>query len=753
MSRFRQAILLFFVLSVILFADAEIYVPPGTTDEIITGFIPTVKVTDQDRVILTGLGPETKKKEEPKKTAVVKKLPPILPPKAPPPFNVSFEELLGVASADFDIEYADVASIRMGADPVTAKITYKATDYDVIKAKCDVYFKCFTRVLMRLFHNNRMLDREDTYYLTLFGDPAGSFPASNEVLNNWDNIVGPFCKNALAYIDPETQEPKLDELADPYENMVNKLVFYEILMYSPFTVSVPFAPSLDNFSTDEIYRYIKVLSTHPNKRVRRNAIYYLGMMQKYEPLDDLFRVLRNTADKVEKCRALFFLTQANFDGLVDYLLEQVAKEGDPIFEVAMLNSLRKMRDIKAFPVLVEKLCNARSDFEYYFAVLKACIACLDKSDKKVFQRFVDKCNELRASLREQEFIRDPPLPRQKYAQPPPTYQAASRFNALDQVLELGLAICGDYSCDKKIVETLKTSQASFSKFTGEVAWALELALRRWSVLTRIFVVEELPQLGEDGKTFLHKLLTSGYEHDYVLFNALDVYARAYPKDFSRLAFEILESDVRVTIKDRTIKALYYTSSYDKRGKKALLEIANTYNPSLSDENKHLISIAVFYLAREKLIKDKALIPIIESEFTRTLRNPKFSQDMGIFYIRFPRTNNLLEVALEALGSLKTPKAEKAMLKLVDDKTNEIHIKRLVVKTLCNFSSKGVREKLFQLLTDPDPWTRLIAYLSLGRITRVDHRIDWFFQEPSALTAQVEEYKKKIVEYEKLSSKK
>ncbi|MBI4242991.1 MAG: HEAT repeat domain-containing protein [Planctomycetes bacterium] len=746
-------------LPLVILADAEIMVPPGTTDDIITVFTPSLKVTTQDKIIQTGTTPAPVKPKPTTGTNVKKLPPPILPPKAPPPMNVNFEELMGLGAADFDIEFPQLAKITIPNDPIIEDFRYKTDEYEVIRAKCDVYFKCYVRGLMRLFHNNRLLDNEDIFYLLLHGDPAGSFTGNIDLLTANLNAGGYF-KKALGYIDPETNKPVIPSANNPYKDMITKLAIYELLVYSPFTVSTPYAPGLDNFAQEEMYYLMRELTNHPNKRVKRNAIYYLGTMSKYEPLENLYRALKTTKDNVEKARIIFLLTQARFEGFDDFLIDNFQNEKDEVFKIAYINSLRKLRSKKAFKLLVDNFINTDGDFEMRFALLRACIACLDPKDKKNYELLLNKCSELYKSFDYKvEWGQDPP----PHIPGAPSYKNRARFFTMQQTLEIALAVMGDEEVGTKVKDNLRKTAERFAKYVGDVdaernpamlnfgqgsaqSWVNGLGI--YTILVRFFVAEELPGLGETGKYIIEQLISKAAENDNILFLAFKAYAREYSlEETIDLALTALDNEnMPITVKDRIIKFLYANQMYNNRVKDHLKQIISKYKQDMTDEQKHLVSISIFYLTidKDKLITDKAIINVLESEWKRTIKETKFSQDLGIYYIKFPRINYLLEVSIESLGRYSTPNAEKELLKLSKTQHDEININRLVVKTLGNFKSEEVKERLFTILTYDDGWTRLNAYLSLNRITRVDHKIDWYFEGKSELSMQIDEYKKKIL---------
>ncbi|MBI4244595.1 MAG: HEAT repeat domain-containing protein [Planctomycetes bacterium] len=749
------------LLVTVVSADADILVPPGTTDEIISLFVPPSKVTPHDKIKTGGIQKEEKIQ---KGTQTYKHQKIILSPKSPPPINVNFDEMLGIAAADFDAEYPQLARTPLPFDSLVEGYNYKTNDYELIRGRCEVFFKCFSRLLMKLFHNNRLLEKEDIFYLTLFGDPAGNFPASHNTLKGWDSIMSSFCTRIRNFISEDNQKIILEKTDNPYDEMINKLVTLELVSYSPFSVSAPFAPGLDNFDIETIYAHTKKLLTHPSKRVRRNACYYLGIMQKYESMSDLLVILRTTDDNVMKARSLFFLTQAAFEGLEQHLIERLPNEKDEIFEIAIVNSLRKLRSKKAFPILIGKLINARADFDYLFCTLKACIACFDKNNKVAIKKFYEFCKDWDYELKNadeaklkslsdkfQTLIDPPAVDGQGQFSPQMLFKLA-RLQSFKVLLSMALGLCGDSTSLDEITSKIQNGLDCLTKFRGNTDDSIsayyeqrnntQSGLGTFPSLIRIFLAEELPQFGSLGKSLLEKLLVVSGDHYYVLFAALQTYARTYPAEFANLVIDILNSEVPLSLKDKAVKTSYNTGTYNDKVRKELKKIVSTYSKDSSNADKHLVSIALFYLSIDKQLTDKVLIDIAVSEIDRPAEEPKFSQNLGLFYIKFPRVNHLLEISLELLGSVNTEKARKTLLKLSNiNKDNQI--KRIIAKALGNYKSDDAKKKLFDLLIDEDGWTRLISYLSLSRITLIDHKVDWFFANQDDLKIHTEQYRQKI----------
>lgn len=345
--------------------------------------------------------------------------------------------------------------------------------------------------------------------------------------------------------------------------------------------------------------------------------------------------------------------------------------------------------------------------------------------------------------------------RQKLGQDPPTYVRSARLETIKYTLMVALAVCREEESYNKITEILTKKIESLRKFTDyNISDAIagffarkdikDSGLNDFPSLVRVFVAEELPELGEIGKQFLDKLLSLGAEHHYVLDTILPLYAEKYPKDYQNLTIEVLQNEnLPSTYKDRVIRYCYLNGLTNDKIQKELKKILALYGMDIKESEKHLTSIALFYLTADKQVPEKALMSIVYSEIDRPVKEPKFSQEQGIFYIKFPSANKLLEVAVEALGTLKSEKAGKTLIKL--SSVDNINIKRIATKALGNFRSQDVKDRLFQLLTDSDGWVRLIAYLALNRITKIDFKIDWFFTEKKQLVLYVEDYKKKIKE--------
>ncbi|MBI4242709.1 MAG: HEAT repeat domain-containing protein [Planctomycetes bacterium] len=746
--------------------DMDIDIPPGTPTEIISNFQPSVTITTDMKLIETQSGTPTQpndgEKVERRGTEVKKQI--VLPPKAPPPVSAGFFEATGITTIDFPGHYPWASTLKSGLDPIAEDLAISGyTQEEKIKswkpklipysdpknAKYEAYLKCFQRILIRYFHLNRTLENEDIFYFMLFGDPPASFAAS---INEVKKDLKEYCGKIMSYLDPETKQPVIPGMPDDYSLMMYTIVLSELVYYYPFTVNSPFAPGLDHFASEEIYPHLRSMLKSTNKRVMRNAVYYLGTMQKYDALAELFNILQNSSDKVARARSLYFLTASSYPELASYLISQLDSEKDPVFEVAFLNALGKLGDKKAFPGLCKKIISMASayDYEKLIAAVKACARCVDKRDKETLKQLAQQILKIHSSLEGAAWAGEPETP--DLAVPADSYRGDARRKTLKEVLEISLAACGEKqalgdlpSKFEEIINRLETPKKRAVN-AGAVGGSPPMALGSFDVLNRLFLVEVLPEMGKTGKILLERLLLSGFEHDNVLFTALNTYYRYYPDDFEKLALQILilNKELPVPLVDKALKYMYFTDLKDDKTKKNLDKILNMlvmeYGPQQDLSSKHLSTLAVFYLGLGKKLKEKILSSIIDSELREQKPEPVTKeQDPPLLGLKIEPTSSLIRICIEMLGRMKTVDAEKALLKLAK-KITDIENKRILAKALGNFTSKEVKAELIEMLSDKDSWTRLIAYLSLSRITRKEHKIDWFYTDLDKLKPEIEKYK-------------
>lgn len=719
--------------------DLDLIKPPGTADDLMMNFHPATTVTREDKLIRTGRdnGKDEAQSSDnkPVKTKVMTRKKPILPPKAPPPLTISIADISPIPTIDFPVhaESGWACAVNVGVDPVADGLGYM-DDY-MRRAKFEAYLRCFSRVLIDLFHNNRVFDHDEIIFYTLFGDPAA--PYAVKCGNLGAKAYEAFSDRVIKYIGAETSPPELPAVDRTYETMMRRIVTLELISSFPFTESIPFAPGLDNFPREEIYPFVKKMLESKNKRVRRNAVYYLGTMQKVEPSEDLMNVLKTTTDNVEKHRALFFLTQAKYAGLIDYLIDRLKTETDPVFVTAIINSLRKLADKKAFPALVGRLKDAADDFEVHLNLIKACVACIDKKDRDNFKWFHSYLKMLYGTLSDHKWTSDPLA-----IIVVDSYQSGARIKTLKQAIEISLAVCGDAEALGELASRLKSIGDKLDTAIRDPSGlVVDLALSHYIETIRSFLVESLPSI-PGGKSFLEKLLISGFEHDNILMTALNTYYRAYPDDFGKLGLKMLNKELPVLLQDRIIKYLFMTGNYGDKVTELLKKIIAKYSPTLKDYEKHPVTLSIFFIVRDNGLKDADLISIVARELAAAENaSPTLPEQQPVLNISIRPLNHLIGIAVELLGMMRTSKAEVFLVSLSG--TKDVALKRTVAKALGNFNSDQAKEVLFKLLEDTDNWTRLIAYKSLNRATRVDHNVDWFFATPEELKARIVEYRKKI----------
>lgn len=767
--------------------EGEIRLSNGSSDDHVYAFAPAVQVTKKDRLIQTGAGGDDKDKaEEPSQgTGVLR--PGIIPPKIPPLSNITVSTSMMLPQVSASALAVDLpAHLAAGQqppmispasltrfvmekvawlytaykpdDPIADKMTYGGASSSF--AKIEIFYKAFLRHLVKYFGNNRTIEREDQFYLTLLGDPAGAAVAK---MVKWTDKG--FSEK---YIDPETNSPEFPAGADEFETMMNKIVINEFVNYYPFTITYNFAPGLEYFAAEDIYPYVKKLLTNANKRVRRNAVYYLGTMMKYEPLTDLFEILKASTDNVMKARALYFLTLSNYPGIVDFLIEKLGTEKDPIFLVAYVNSLRRIADTKAFAPLVNRLPSMADDFELTYALIKACMSCADIKDKDSLNKFSAYCKRLYDTDKSVSMLTDPTsefgvvdlgiteLPGGADVRSATLKgegaESSVRVRLLKQLIESASAIFNfpigagqsaqmDMAANLTRIGQVMEDMQQFNRNSTEMAFA------KWETLLRPFLSEILSRFSvkkkQVGKWFLERLILSAYEQPHVLNTAINMYLRDFPDDFEKLAIQALSRDLPFHVHERVIKALYLGGKYSDKTDRVLKSFISKYRPDLSPDKKQLIALAMYYLGQDGKVKDSQLMSIIDQEVgsIRDPNQPKLDRMPDFLNIRLDADNYLPRIAIEVLGYTKTEKAKKYILKL--SRNGNAGVRRLAAKALGNFKVSDVGERLVEMLKDEDGWVRLVAYMNLFRGTGIEQRTDWFFKDVKELAPLVAAYSEKV----------
>ncbi|MBI4242707.1 MAG: hypothetical protein HY606_01340 [Planctomycetes bacterium] len=766
---------IFSIFSLIILMDMDILLPPGDPFDSITNFQPMITVTDELRIIQTGGGNLADKEEGGQQTGPLPKKPPadkkkMTPPPAnipAPPINYDFISECGITTKDFSSHHPWIEGVLLESDPVASAISH--TSYsDSEQTLLESNLKCFNRMLLKYFHSNRTFDNEEIFSLLLLG-----LPSSNLVITikEFQDKLREFFKMATAYMGVAEEVPNFLNLGDPYSTMISRIISSELTKSYPFTLTSRFAYGLSLFPERDLYLHVRRLISDPSKRVRRNAVYYLGTIQKYDPMQDLFEVLKNSKDAIERARALYFLTMSGFQELPQFLTDKVRNEPDTVFQIAFINSLAKLSHKKAFGILVEMLDDARTtgDFEKVLVLMKASLKCFDKDSSDPAKKFVDMCNEMKKNILKLKWIIDSPAP--KFENPADSYVPNAKLKILRQLLEMSLALSGEKTSMKKYMEKLETAKYILSKSKRSYlqkpspirnARPVRYALSDFEPSVRILLIETLPGLGKYGKAFLEQLLLSAFEDDQVLFAALFTYFRNYPDSFPELSMTVLNDlSLPVHLIDRVIR---YIKMLDIKNEKIinvidskLKKISELYLSENADE-QHLAALAIFYLGTSGQLSDPQLVEMANKTMLKSLAGipssnssnqiPSSEQKQQLVKAALGSTTHIMETIIELFINRSSPEIEKYILAqlrnsaVIKEKCG-IHTYRALVKVLSNFESLEVKKILLNFLADPDPWTRLIAYMSLNKITGKEHRVDWFYSSLNELQKEAEKYKEKI----------
>jgi hypothetical protein len=210
------------------------------------------------------------------------------------------------------------------------------------------------------------------------------------------------------------------------------------------------------------------------------------------------------------------------------------------------------------------------------------------------------------------------------------------------------------------------------------------------------------------------------------------------------------------IKDEKIKS---------RFEKALLKMADDY--TVQDANKqHLAAVAIYYLGATGRFDDVILEmcrKVCSMTGSKTCQHGQMAEQncsvcsnnsaaaqssTSLIEVKLETGAKLLSTLVGVVGLSRSEKAEKFLIDLVGS-NNEIvkrdrYLFRDIIRSLGNFDSAAVKEKLVGLLYSQDGWTRLIAYLALKKITGKEYRIDWLDPKTGDLSAEIDKYKKMLL---------
>ncbi|MBI4243969.1 MAG: HEAT repeat domain-containing protein [Planctomycetes bacterium] len=641
------------LLQIVMLCDLDVIFPPGTPDEIAAVFYPNIEIKEPGK-IKTGT-PKPQKRQtqteiQPGKVPVNRRFPKItLNPRS------GFDENIAIPTSDYLEHLAWIRDARLDSDLIVSNLGYQNNESSY--AKADASLDCFIKLLLKYLHTNKTLDYEDIIYLSLIGDPAAthsltilrSVLAYNFKIKQGNMHMADFISKALTYINPDETAVSLSQRENKYDQMIYNLVLCELASNYPFAETVPFAANLDNFTQEEIYPYILEMLDHPSKRIKRNAVYYLGTMHTTETADKLFEIYKNTSDNTERLRALFFLTQMNYKDLSAHLVKTLAAERDPVLVIAIINSLRKIGDKKAFPELVKKLVNAPEDYELYFALIKACVTCIDLNDKNNLEAMGKKVQNLYTLAAVQ--FKDPEIAAPFQQKVDPDKIAVDyRRTAMGQILEIAISAInnGRYFGELTGKITRLSQKLKPGRYRpNQLYHSNALALSEFQEGVRAFFIEALPRL-KNGDKILSRLLLSGFEHDTILVTALQTYYRHYKDDFPRLAHSIIESALPSILIDRTIRYMYLEGINTDKTNSILHKIVSQYTPEASKNRRHIIAIALYYYTtQQNNFSEEQLIKIAKNE-VQTVGNFRYDpqlEHLHYMHIKIAQESYLAEAAI------------------------------------------------------------------------------------------------------------
>lgn len=253
------------------------------------------------------------------------------------------------------------------------------------------------------------------------------------------------------------------------------------------------------------------------------------------------------------------------------------------------------------------------------------------------------------------------------------------------------------------------------------------------------VIRALPKF-TFGEEILRKLILDDNEHNNITLAAISTYKDNYQDKFEDLVNNLISKTKRTIVVDKAITELFQSRLATKKSEEFLYNKVTSYTPFVDELNKHVITLAIFYLGIKKKLKDEDAIKIINGEMSLDT-DSEFENflERKLYFTTIPVKPALLRLAVEVLGKIETKRAEEFLIWLIDNSTS-LEAKRAAIKSLSNYpKSEAARDKLLTLLEDKDNWSRLIAYLSLKRMTHKKHDYDWFFSKPEELKPQIKTY--------------
>lgn len=701
----------------------QIFLTPGISDDIISTVFKPIK--KKPRTVETGpKGNKTQEESEAITNDFSIMNTQILPP------VTTYESGLLIVNNDSTLSGV-VNEAMMNDDPISDGLKFGAEDIKLSRA--EAYLRAYLPLFIKIFYNNRSLEKHDIFHSALLGDPTATFVLTTPAIQGH---LKEFINRTMKYFTAETNVPDLPKKTDSYEEMIKKLTVLELVSYYPFTTTVNFARELSCLPPDIVYKNVKAALGSKNKRVRRNAVYYLGIMGTKESVDDLFELLKTTKDPVERARALFFLTQRQDPRLVAYIIDRLQSEKDHIFALAMVRSLDKLSAKAAFTTLVEKLERTERDFEDYFTLLKACVKCMDTSNTDTMARFTRTVKKIDKEYT--SWLRDP-KPVETFID----YEASLWPRLMEQLLSIVLASLNEESKRQKLESKLSeiTRHLAESK-KRPASYSKDLKVLYFDDLVRGFLIEILPMF-KTGKPYLERLLSSGYECDAFLLKALATYYNNYPDEFPALAAKILQNEhMPPAMLCKTIEYVHAANAYTDDCVKAIEAIIGRYKPDIDADNRDAIATAIYYLGIDQKLNPDKLRQIADAEAAKSAERVVVS-DVGVgsgdFHVHPP--SDILRISIELLGIYNTKEAEKQLIALCSNAKEDVRM--YAAKALGRFKSDEAKTILIKLLADRSGWVRLYSYNSLVRITGAEHDADWLFSKPQDLLDDIKIYTGKI----------
>ncbi|MHC4606576.1 MAG: HEAT repeat domain-containing protein, partial [Planctomycetota bacterium] len=244
--------------------------------------------------------------------------------------------------------------------------------------------------LRRLLHPAAMNSTEAFEYLTYLGEPS---LVACRLVEGEESLAGVVDRFRLYVSAIPRKRPEYVEGADPYETMMLRFTWDELVCAHPFSMDGRFAARLSLFG-EEAVPWVVRASRSDHSFLHRNAILLLSWYRHPKALERLREVVRRDGDPVSRIRAVEGLVRRRDAGSVDLFMERLRRVHEGSFRLALVRGLGILGDRRAIPAIVKIANVSLRDFDILTTCLTALVRLAPKEDDAAVVALLDKVAEL-----------------------------------------------------------------------------------------------------------------------------------------------------------------------------------------------------------------------------------------------------------------------------------------------------------------------------------------------------------------------